>query len=63
MALQAGLPVLHFDDIKGRRKEEYFAAVRAGINADYAPMERIFELVVERTVSRYAKQNPQTPKP
>lgn len=29
MGLQAGLPLLNFSEMAGRRKEEYFAAVRA----------------------------------
>ena len=58
MALQADLPVLDFSNIKGRKREEYFAAVRSGINADYGPMERIFEIVVEETLSRYEKRSP-----
>jgi cell filamentation protein len=30
MALQAGLPILDFSTIRGKKREEYFAAVRAG---------------------------------
>ena len=38
MALQAGLPLLNFSVIKGKQREAYFAAVRAGMGRDYAPM-------------------------
>ncbi|MCX5894751.1 MAG: Fic family protein, partial [Proteobacteria bacterium] len=31
MALQAGLPLLDFTEIEGSKKDEYFAAVRAGL--------------------------------
>jgi cell filamentation protein len=49
MALQAGLPPLDFGSIKGRKRQEYFAAVRAGLDRDYKPMEKVFSAVVRRT--------------
>jgi len=49
MALQAGLPSLDFSGIKGRKRQEYFAAVRAGMDKNYAPMEKIFNAVIFRT--------------
>ena len=51
MALQANLPLLDFRPIRGRRKEDYFAAVRAGLDRNYKPMEEIFQLVLNRTSS------------
>jgi cell filamentation protein len=42
MALQAGMPWLDFSDIKGKKKKEYFAAVRAGLDRNYKPMKEIF---------------------
>lgn len=50
MALQAGLPLLDFSGISGRKKEAYFAAVQAGLARDYAPMEKVFRGVVEKTL-------------
>lgn len=50
IALQAGLPPLDFGGIKGRKRLEYFAAVRAGLDRDYGPMERMFSGVVRRTL-------------
>jgi len=50
MGTQAGLPVLDFSCIKGKKKEEYFAAVRAGLDRDYKPMEAIFSLVINKTL-------------
>jgi len=50
MALQAGLPILDFSAIRGKRRDEYFAAVRAGWGHDYAPMERMFSGVISRTL-------------
>jgi len=47
MALQAGLPLLNFSSIKGKQREAYFAAVRAGMGRDYAPMIEIFRKVVQ----------------
>ena len=51
MALQAGLPLLDFSLIAGEDKESYFAAVRAGLDRNYCPMERIFAEVIERSVA------------
>lgn len=47
MALQAGLPLLNFSVIKGKQREAYFAAVRSGIERDYAPMIATFRKVVK----------------
>ena len=47
MGLQAGLPLLNFSVMAGERKEEYFAAVRAGMDQDYRPMTRIFADIIE----------------
>ncbi|MDP2601356.1 MAG: Fic family protein [Deltaproteobacteria bacterium] len=49
MGLQARLPPLDFTGIKGKKRQQYFAAVRAGIGRDYEPMERIFSDVVRRS--------------
>ncbi len=50
MALQARLPPLDFGSIKGRKRREYFAAVQAGVDRDYRPMERIFSAVIRGTL-------------
>ena len=42
MALQAGLPFLDFSVLAGEKKEEYFSAVRAGLDRNYAPMKQLF---------------------
>ena len=47
MALQAGLPLLNFSVIRGKQREKYFAAVRAGMGRDYAPMIEVFRRVVK----------------
>jgi cell filamentation protein len=49
MALQAGLPPLDFGCIKGRKRQEYFAAVQAGLDRDYKSMEKVFSAVIRRT--------------
>lgn len=51
MALQAGLPLLDFGVIAGEKKDEYFAAVRVGLDRNYRPIERIFAEVIERSVA------------
>lgn len=50
MGLQAGLPLLEFGSIKGKKKKEYFAAIQAGMDRNYAPMEKIFSDVIGRTL-------------
>jgi cell filamentation protein len=50
MALQAGLPLLDFSGIRGKKREAYFAAVQAGMSRDYAPMEAIFRAVLAKTL-------------
>lgn len=47
MALQAGLPLLNFSSIKGKQREAYFAAVRAGVGREYEPMVEVFRKVVK----------------
>jgi cell filamentation protein len=49
MSLQAGLPALDFSGIRGQKRQEYFAAVQAGMKGDYRSMERIFISVIRRT--------------
>jgi cell filamentation protein len=51
MGLQAGLPPLDFSELAAARKEEYFAAVRAGLDRDYQPITRLFVDVIERSSS------------
>lgn len=53
MAIQAGLPFLDFNEVSGERKEEYFAAVRAGLERNYKPMEKVFNEVISRTLKAY----------
>src|SRR3990170_2091971 len=38
MALQAGLPPLDFRNMRGRKRQEYVAAIHAGLNNQYEPM-------------------------
>lgn len=56
MALQAGLPMLEFSELNGTRREEYFAAVRAGLDRDYLPMQRLFDLVIEKSLRFSSEQ-------
>jgi len=51
MGFQAGLPPLDFSELQGPKREEYFAAVQAGMDRDYKPMERVFSGVVEWTLA------------
>lgn len=51
MALQAGLPLLDFGALTGEKKKAYFAAIRAGLDQHYAPMEKLFEEIIEQSLS------------
>ena len=51
MALQAGLPLLNFSLIAEKKKQEYFAAVPAGMSKNYKPMERLFAEIIERSLA------------
>lgn len=50
MASQAGLPILDFSDIIGKKRKEYFSAVNSGMDRNYKPMEKIFRRIIERTL-------------
>jgi cell filamentation protein len=47
MALQAELPPLDFKLLKGRKKDDYFIAVRSGLDRNYEAMAKIFDEVIE----------------
>jgi cell filamentation protein len=49
MGLQARLPPLAFTGLTGKKRQEYFKAVRAGLGRDSEPMERVFSEIVRRT--------------
>lgn len=49
MALQAGLPPLDFTLIAGKARNAYFASVQAGLDRNYAPMEKLFAEIIDRT--------------
>ena len=51
MALQAGLPLLDFGLMAGTGKTAYIAAIQAGLDKHYAPMERLFGKLIERSRS------------
>jgi len=50
MALQAGLPLLDFSGIRGKKKTEYFAAVQAGMDRNYGPITAVFSDVIRKTL-------------
>jgi cell filamentation protein len=52
MALQAGLPLFDFESIRGRKKQEYFLAVRSGLEKNYSPMRQIFLEIIQRSFKR-----------
>lgn len=56
MGLQAQLPPLDFGGLTGKKREEYFAAVRAGLSKNYTPMEKIFNSIIKRTLKKVKKK-------
>lgn len=50
MALQSGLPPLDFSELQGDKRDDYFAAVRAGMDRDYTVMAKIFAGVIDQTL-------------
>lgn len=56
MGLQAQLPPLDFGGIKGKKREAYFAAVRAGLSKNYSPMEKVFHSIIRRTLKKVKKK-------
>jgi len=46
MAFQAGLPMLNFRDIAGKKKKDYFDAISSGLDRDYTLMEKLFEKII-----------------
>mgnify|MGYP001586189150 CR=1 FL=1 len=51
MALQAGLPLLDFSLIAGRKKKDYFGAIQAGLDRNYEWMGRIFAETIDRSLA------------
>lgn len=52
MGLQAGLPLLDFSSIAGKKRSDYFSAVQAGLEKNYLPMAGLFSRVIEETLNR-----------
>ena len=53
MALQAAQPILDFKSIQqGSGKECYFEAIRAGLDRNYEPMQKIIEEIFKKTLDR-----------
>ena len=51
LALQAGLLLPEFSVIAEEQKLVYFAAVQAGLDRDYQPMEQLFTEIIERSLA------------
>lgn len=54
MALQARLPLLNFAAMAGEQRETYFAAVQAGLDRNYQPMEQLFAGIIEQSLAASA---------
>lgn len=57
MALQANLPLLNFESIKGNKKQEYISAVQAGMDRNYEPMRKLFKSIINKTLLLYDKHS------
>jgi cell filamentation protein len=51
MGVQAGLPALQFHSLRGNEKRRYLAGILAAFLKDYAPIERVFRRLIDRTLS------------
>ena len=49
MALQAGLPLLDFRVLAGMKKNAYIAAIQAGLDKHYVPMESLLREIIEQS--------------
>lgn len=49
MALQAGMPLLNFSVLAEERRLEYFSAVQAGLDKNYVPMEKLFDVIINQS--------------
>jgi len=49
MALQAGLQLLNYDLFVEECKEEYFSAIREGLDRNYTRMEQLFTKLIENS--------------
>ena len=47
MAAQAGIEIAGFNALVECRREEYFAAVRAGLDRNYSPMRKLFSEMID----------------
>ncbi|MEW6713608.1 MAG: Fic family protein [Nitrospirota bacterium] len=56
MALQAGLRGLDFSGIRGKKRNDYFAAVQSGLDENYEPMKMIFTSVLSQTRRMHAQR-------
>ena len=56
MALQANFPLLNFEPMAGDNRENYYSAIKEGFNRNYEPMERVFRLVINLTLSDHGKK-------
>jgi cell filamentation protein len=54
MAFQVGLPGLDFTGIRGKKRKDYFTAVRSGFDRDYDPMKKVFRSVLYSTRRTHA---------
>jgi cell filamentation protein len=51
MALQAGLPLLDFRVLAEEKKQAYVVAIHSGMEKRYDPMQRLFEEIIEQSLS------------
>ncbi len=49
MGLQAGLPILLFDAMEADNHKAYFAAIHAGMERNYHPMQAIFSKIIKQS--------------
>jgi cell filamentation protein len=49
----ASIQPLDFSTFAKERREEYFVAVRHGLDRNYKPMEKVFRTVIDHSLKAY----------
>jgi cell filamentation protein len=55
MGLQAGLPALNFDQVRGQERRRYVQAIQSAAGRDYEPLTAVFADVIRRTLMSFRR--------
>ena len=54
MVFQAGLPVLDFGGLQGKKKKEYIGAIQVGLDRNYDLMTKIFLNLIKKSLRKFS---------